>query len=73
MNSNWGTANVFFFYGCMSALAVAFLHYLVPETRGRTLQQIEEYFRSGKRSSLDVKACEEMVEMVTKSKGDSKA
>lgn len=49
MASTLGTANVFAFYGCVSLMAVAYIYFLIPETRGRTLQEIEEYFRSGRR------------------------
>ncbi|XP_075169842.1 facilitated trehalose transporter Tret1 [Haematobia irritans] len=43
-----GTANVFAFFGAVSLTAVAFIYFLVPETRGRTLLEIEEYFKTGR-------------------------
>uniref|UniRef100_A0A1I8NXV2 Major facilitator superfamily (MFS) profile domain-containing protein n=3 Tax=Stomoxys calcitrans TaxID=35570 RepID=A0A1I8NXV2_STOCA len=48
MEKAMGTANVFAFYGGVSLLAVAFIYFLVPETRGRTLLEIEEYFKTGR-------------------------
>lgn len=46
--SNYGA---FWFYGVVSLLGTVFFYAYVPETKGRTLQEIEEYF-SGKRDSL---------------------
>ncbi|XP_067631199.1 facilitated trehalose transporter Tret1-2 homolog [Eurosta solidaginis] len=44
-----GTANCFAFFGVISLLGVAFIYFIVPETKGRTLLEIEEYFRTGRR------------------------
>ena len=37
-----GPANVFFFFGTMAALALLFTLFLVPETKGRSLEELEE-------------------------------
>lgn len=47
MESALGTAGLFAFYGVISLIAVFFIYFLIPETKGRTLLEIEEYFRSG--------------------------
>ncbi|EDV92198.1 facilitated trehalose transporter Tret1 [Drosophila grimshawi] len=44
-----GTANLFAFYAMVSFLAAAFIYSFVPETRGRTLIEIEEHWRMGRR------------------------
>lgn len=48
MEAAMGTANLFAFYGLVSLIAVPFIFFLVPETKGRTLLEIEEYFRTGR-------------------------
>uniref|UniRef100_A0A1A9VPZ0 Major facilitator superfamily (MFS) profile domain-containing protein n=1 Tax=Glossina austeni TaxID=7395 RepID=A0A1A9VPZ0_GLOAU len=48
-----GTAYVFAFYGFISLVGVPYIYFLIPETRGRTLLEIEEYFRTGRMVSLD--------------------
>lgn len=48
MESAMGTANLFAFYGMVSLVAVPFIFFLIPETRGRTLLEIEEYFKTGR-------------------------
>lgn len=47
MEKGMGTANVFAFYGVVSLIAVPYIYFLIPETRGRTLLEIEEYFKTG--------------------------
>ncbi|KAJ8731794.1 hypothetical protein PYW08_014524 [Mythimna loreyi] len=42
---------VFGLYGSMSLLATIFFYFFLPETKGRTLQEIEDYF-SGRTKSL---------------------
>jgi len=39
--SNFGT---FIFFGIMSVLAILFLIFFVPETKGRTLEEMDELF-----------------------------
>jgi|SRR5579885_880361 sugar porter (SP) family MFS transporter len=45
-----GPVYTFWTYGCMCILCFIFCYYLVPETRGVSLEQIEQNLRSGKRS-----------------------
>ncbi|RJE20171.1 transporter [Aspergillus sclerotialis] len=41
--SNFGT---FIFFGCVTTLAVLYVFFLVPETKGRTLEEMDEIFGS---------------------------
>lgn len=43
-----GHAGTFWLYGGIAIGAWVFLYLLVPETKGKTLEQIEEHWRSGK-------------------------
>jgi SP family galactose:H+ symporter-like MFS transporter len=43
-----GHAGIFWLYGAIAAGAWVFFYLLVPETKGKTLEQIEEHWRSGK-------------------------
>ena len=43
-----GRAGTFWLYGVIAGAAWVFVYLLVPETKGRTLEQIEEHFRAGK-------------------------
>jgi sugar porter (SP) family MFS transporter len=45
-----GHAGTFWLYGVIAIGAWVFLYLLVPETKGKTLEQIEEHWRSGKSS-----------------------
>ena len=40
-----GGSGVFAFYGSATAIAVAFIWLMVPETKGRTLEEIEQMFK----------------------------
>jgi MFS family permease len=42
-----GKAPTFWLYGGITVLAWFFAYFKVPETKGKTLEQIEEYWRSG--------------------------
>ncbi|XP_017077506.1 solute carrier family 2, facilitated glucose transporter member 6 [Drosophila eugracilis] len=42
-----GMSNCFIFFGVMAVLALIFIYWALPETRRRTLLEIEEQFRSG--------------------------
>ena len=39
-----GKAGVFWFYALMGVITWFFVHRLVPETKGKTLEEVEEYF-----------------------------
>lgn len=43
-----GHAGTFWFYGVVAIGAWVFFYRLVPETKGKTLEQIEEHWRAGK-------------------------
>ena len=43
-----GRSGTFWFYGAVGIIAWIFSYMLVPETRGRTLESIEEHWRKGK-------------------------
>lgn len=36
----------FIFFGCVTVIAVLYVHFLVPETKGRTLEEMDELFGS---------------------------
>ncbi|XP_063791917.1 solute carrier family 2, facilitated glucose transporter member 6 [Pseudophryne corroboree] len=42
----------FFFFTIICLCGILFTHFCVPETKGRTLEQIESYFRTGRRSFI---------------------
>ncbi|KAG5863141.1 hypothetical protein JTB14_022046 [Gonioctena quinquepunctata] len=42
MNSHFGNHVTFYTLGCIMALATVFVHYVVPETKGKTLAEIQE-------------------------------
>lgn len=41
--SNYGT---FIFFGCITAIGVLYVWFFVPETKGRTLEEMDELFGS---------------------------
>jgi SP family galactose:H+ symporter-like MFS transporter len=43
-----GRSGTFWFYAVIGALAFVFAYLLVPETKGRTLEEIENHWRAGK-------------------------
>uniref|UniRef100_A0AAG5DGI4 Major facilitator superfamily (MFS) profile domain-containing protein n=1 Tax=Anopheles atroparvus TaxID=41427 RepID=A0AAG5DGI4_ANOAO len=43
-----GNAHVFILFGCVSVLGIVFVYFFLPETKGRTLQDIEDHFRGKK-------------------------
>ncbi|EDW78463.1 uncharacterized protein Dwil_GK16169 [Drosophila willistoni] len=48
MDALLGTSNLFAFYAGVSFGAAVFIYLCVPETRGRTLEELEEHWRTGK-------------------------
>ncbi|XP_049535263.1 uncharacterized protein LOC125950919 [Anopheles darlingi] len=54
-----GSSNVFIFFGLMSLLGVLYVHYFVPETKGKSLQEIEDYFRGVSHCSTPSQQVEE--------------
>ncbi|KAH8387757.1 hypothetical protein KR093_009417, partial [Drosophila rubida] len=51
-----GVANLFAFYAFVSFMAAVFIYSFVPETRGRTLVEIEEHWRMGRRGRREARA-----------------
>lgn len=45
MVNEMGSVNVFYFYGTVSLASVVYLYFLLPETKGKSLEQIEDMFR----------------------------
>lgn len=52
MFENIGHHGTYLFYGMSTLVGTVFLYFCLPETRGKTLLQIEERFRSGKKEKL---------------------
>lgn len=48
MVSAMGNENVFLFFGAISVVGIGFVYFFLPETKGRTLEEIEAYFRGTK-------------------------
>jgi len=53
-----GKEMVFGFFGLISFLAIGFIYFFLPETKGKTLHEIEEYFIYGKNGKKLEKASE---------------
>ena len=45
MREAWGLEYVFSFYCAMALLGTGFVYMFLPETQGKTLQEVERYFR----------------------------
>ncbi|XP_016985305.1 facilitated trehalose transporter Tret1 [Drosophila rhopaloa] len=58
-----GMSNCFIFFGFMALLALVFIYWALPETRRRTLLEIEEQFRSGRSRQTQDQADVEMKEV----------
>ncbi|OCT65265.1 hypothetical protein XELAEV_18041504mg [Xenopus laevis] len=48
----WSLETPFFFFTAICISALLFTHFFVPKTKGRSLEQIESYFRTGCRSFI---------------------
>jgi MFS family permease len=51
---NVGNKIIFLFYGFVSLLGVFFVHFFLIETRGKTLQEIENHFRGKTKPEIDI-------------------
>lgn len=60
---SWGNATIFIFYGAVSLLGIAFVYFILPETKGKSLHEIENYFRGSGRTEKS----ENDIEMLPKS------
>lgn len=58
---NLGNVTIFVFYGIVSLLGIVFVHLALPETKGKSLREIEDYFRGRRKSELNVE-----IEMLSK-------
>ncbi|KAJ2954971.1 hypothetical protein O0L34_g3314 [Tuta absoluta] len=51
MMTNFGEVATFLFYGIVALVGTIIMYFILPETKGKSLQEIEERFRSGKKSA----------------------
>lgn len=49
-----GCSNVMLFFGLVSILGVLYVHFILPETKGKSLEEIEDYFKYDKQIYLNV-------------------
>jgi len=61
MRNLMGFHNVFTFYAAAIAIGTIIMYFWLPETRGKTLEEIEEFFRSGGKAAVRDKAREIMM------------
>jgi len=61
MRNLMGFHNVFTFYAAAIAIGTIIMYFWLPETRGKTLKEIEEFFRSGGKAAVRDKAREIMM------------
>lgn len=43
---NWGSVNICIFYGGCALLSIFYVRFILPETKGKTLSEIENLFKS---------------------------
>ncbi|XP_017010311.2 solute carrier family 2, facilitated glucose transporter member 8 [Drosophila takahashii] len=63
LKKSFGVSSCFIFFGVMAVLALIFIYWALPETRRRTLLEIEEQFRSGRSRKSQNQADVEMKEV----------
>lgn len=51
MMSNWGEVITFCLYGVIALIGTILMYFILPETKGKSLQEIEERFRYGKKGA----------------------
>ncbi|KAF9590589.1 hypothetical protein IFM89_035907 [Coptis chinensis] len=59
-------AGTFFIFAVLAALSIAFVHIFVPETKGKSLEQIELMFQKGEESQRGQFELEDMAHLVQK-------
>lgn len=47
-----GNGFIFLFYAAVSLLGTVFVHFILPETKGKTLQEIENLFKDKKSTEM---------------------
>lgn len=47
-----GNGMIFLFYGIVSLLGTIFVHFILPETKGKSLQEIENLFKDKKSTEM---------------------
>ena len=60
MTQALGLRGYFLFYAVLTLLSIVYLYYYLPETKGKTLEEVEDYFvtlaENKSRKSLEMKA-----------------
>ncbi|XP_055921268.1 facilitated trehalose transporter Tret1-like [Eupeodes corollae] len=66
-----GDGNVFAFYGIMGTVTSLFILFFIPETKGNTFMEIEEYFRTGRKGKKEQEIEVEMKEVFIEKKSEN--